>query len=138
MSTWYPLCSYRIMRYSKNRQHTTDTVPQPGVHYYQLIIQDDIPYYEEVSNLVGVDLSDYYSWGNSVDQLYSSSGEAFTSIRATGIDTNVTLTLTDGSFITVQKPPIILNLNNQYSAIAFGNGIYLQSAYQSRIVEYLN
>ena len=137
-SSWDPLCIYRIMAHSSNKLKTTDTTPQSGKQYYQLTTQNNIPYYERVSNLTGVNLSNYYSWESSVDELQASSGGSFSSIRTAGINTVVTMVLADGTTVTTQKPPVVLNLNNQYQSINIGNGVYLQSAYQARIVEYSN
>lgn len=137
-ANWDPLCIYRIMKYDANKAHTVDTIPQPGKQYYQLTMQNNIPYYEKVDNLTGINLASYYSWEATTEDLWSSSGGSFSSIRSTGIDTGVELVLEDGSTVTSKKPPVILNLNNKYQSIKIKNGIYLQSAYQARIIEYYN
>lgn len=129
-SKWNPLAIYRICK-PENMQKTNDTSINANKHYFTRSTYNDLSHFTLVASPKANQLSSYYE--------VISGSEEYRSGKTTGlitVDTNVQLTLDTGQIIRASEPPVILNVNNLYSKIVLGTGVYAELGYQQRTVNY--
>ena len=129
-SSWDELAIYRISNPSTMRL-TLDTAVNTNKIYYTKTTSENLVYFTPVKSPKTANLDSYYeSTENTVYRIGSGSHDII------NLNTTITLKLEDGTSVSMVKPPFILQTSNMYQQISIGNGIYLQAAYQQRVIKY--